>query len=238
MSNIEKVPSAMIRTYSVGYGKVRGDRLVDHSISIRPTRNRLVIAMAVSAWIIASLLASIGLLVDFAVRDSNSGVGYRDPLTVHIREGMVEKNSNVSTGNEAARSLPREQAVSADLAQVQREVESIDPPEPPAESQPVKDWYEIANHAAKASVDEYFRQEEIRSLMWRQTRSTMFQAGDDMVANDEDPVLSNIRFKRQSRVLGLGINIGSCFIGIPIAGVPVEERSTGITVFVCNRDSG
>jgi hypothetical protein len=96
----------------------------------------------------------------------------------------------------------------------------------------------MAGEAAKTSVDYYFRQEESRASMWQQTRSIMFQPASDTILKDIEPLLADIRFKRRSRVIGLGINVGSCFIGIPIAGVPVEERSIGISFFICGQDSG
>jgi hypothetical protein len=194
--------------------------------------------MGISACSIALLLALLGSLFDFAVRFSKPNIEHGEPLTIHIRNGEGEKDSNFVRGNKVVRSLPQEQVVSDEFAELQQEVASDDSPELPADSQAVKDWRAIADEVAKTSVDEYFRQEEIRASMWRKTRSIMFRPANDMVVQDREPILSDVRFKRRSRVVGLGINVGSCFIGIPIAGVPVEERSIGITVFVCGQDSG
>jgi hypothetical protein len=106
-------------------------------------------------------------------------------------------------------------------------------PELPADAHPVQDWRAIAKAAARASVDEYFRNEESRASEWRQSRSIMFAPVGDFVVREEEPVLSDFRFKPQIHIVGLGVTIGSCFIGIPIAGVPVEQRTVGINLFVC-----
>jgi len=205
---------------------------------MRPTRDRLLIAMGVSTCSIALLLAMLGSLVDFAAGVSIPRIEDNDLLTVHVRKRERESNPNVTTGNGAVRSLPQEQTISSESAELPQQVASVHAPESPADLPPVKDWRAMADEAAQASVDEYVRQEESRASMWRQTRSIMFQPANDTVVTDIEPLLADIPFKRRSRVIGLGINIGSCFIGIPIAGVPVEERSIGITIFLCGQDSG
>lgn len=205
---------------------------------MRPTRNRLLVAMGVSTCSIALLLAVLGSLVDFAAGVSIPRIEDNDLLTVHVRKRERESNPNVTTGNGAVRSLPQEQTISSESAELPQQFASVHAPESPADLPPVKDWRAMADEAAQASVDEYVRQEESRASMWRQTRSIMFQPANDTVVKDIEPLLADIPFKRRSRVIGLGINIGSCFIGIPIAGVPVEERSIGITIFLCGQDSG
>jgi hypothetical protein len=205
---------------------------------MRPTRDRLLIAMGVSTCSIALLLAVLGSLVDFAAGVSIPRIEDNDLLTVHVRKRERESNPNVTTGNGAVRSLPQEQTISSESAELPQQFASVHAPESPADLPPVKDWRAMADEAAQASVDEYVRQEESRASMWRQTRSIMFQPANDTVVKDIEPLLADIPFKRRSRVIGLGINIGSCFIGIPIAGVPVEERSIGITIFLCGQDSG
>ena len=103
---------------------------------------------------------------------------------------------------------------------------------------PVKDWSAIADEAAKTSVDEFVRQEESRASMWRQSRSMMFQPSNEFVVNEAEPVISDFRFIPRIYVAGLGVTIGSCFIGIPLVGIPVEQRTVAISLFVCARRSG
>jgi hypothetical protein len=92
--------------------------------------------------------------------------------------------------------------------------------------------------AARASVDEFFRNKESRSAMWQQTHSIMFQPTADFESMKDAPIISDFRFRPQLHVVGLGFTIGSCFIGIPLAGVPVEQRSVAVSLFVCAADSG
>jgi hypothetical protein len=61
----------------------------------------------------------------------------------------------------------------------------------------------------------------------------MFETPDSLATDVELPVLVNFRFKPESHVAGLGITVGSCFIGIPLFGIPVEERSVAIRPVVC-----
>ena len=146
---------------------------------MRPTRHRLLSAMGISACIVAVLLALVGSLVDFAEHGGR--------LTILIRNGGGEPNSNVTTGDQPVHSSP---------------------------------------------------QEESRTSMWRQSHSIMFQPGSDIVVREEESILSDFRFKPRVYVVGLGVTIGSCFIGIPLAGVPVEQRTVAISLFVCARNSG
>ena len=211
---------------------------MDFHTSVRPTRQRLVTAMGIATCAIVVLFAMLESLVGFGVSISNPGIEHEDSLTVTIikgeDEGEGEEASGSTPGNKSVRSLLQEQVISSDFAELQPEVAPVDSPEPPGEPQPAKDWRTIADEAAKASVDEYFRQEESRDSMWKRSHSIMFQPPKETMVMDKEPLLSNVHFKRRSRVIGLGINIGSCFIGIPLAGVPVEDRSAAITVFVCS----
>ncbi len=207
---------------------------MDNSTSIRPTRNRLLISMSISACSIALLLALPGTLFDFVEKGSKLDPENGDRLIVRIIKGEGQKQATHTAGNNAVPLLTQEQVVSADISDFQQKLAPVDSPGPPADSQPVKDWQAIAVKAAKASIDEYSRQEKSRALMWQRTHSVMFQPTNDVLVKDEKPLLSDIRFKQYSHVLGLGFNIGSCFIGIPIAGVPVEKRSAAISVFVCS----
>jgi len=66
----------------------------------------------------------------------------------------------------------------------------------------------------------------------------MFQPEIEPALRELDPILPNFRFKPQVYVAGLGITIGSCFVGIPIIGVPIEQRTVAISLFVCAKGSG
>ena len=96
----------------------------------------------------------------------------------------------------------------------------------------------MADEAVKTSMDEYFRQEESRASMWRRSHSIMFQPAGDIVVKEIELIISDFRFMPRVHVVGLGLTIGSCFIGIPIAGVPVEQRTVAIRLIVCAPNSG
>ena len=46
-------------------------------------------------------------------------------------------------------------------------------------------------------------------------------------------IIADREFRVPVGVLGIGITIGSCFIGIPLAGIPVENRTVGPTLTYC-----
>ena len=72
--------------------------------------------------------------------------------------------------------------------------------------------------------------------MWRTTHSVMFQSEGGYIPKQEVPIIPGFRFKPQVHVAGLGVTIGSCFVGLPLVGVPVEERTAAIGLFVCAKD--
>lgn len=211
---------------------------IDYSISTRPTRRRLLTAMGISTFAIAVLLASLDMLVDFAADYSDLGIEFEDPLTVHIRNGGDEPVTNLATDDQVVHAPPQDEIDAAEVAEIQQEAAPADSRVPPADSLPVRDWRLIAGKAAKEIVDDQFRQEKSRASMWRQSYSVMFQPGDEIAVKQEKPILADIRFIPQIHVLGIGLTIGSCFIGIPLAGVPVEQRNVAMTIFVCAQDSG
>ena len=98
---------------------------------------------------------------------------------------------------------------------------------------PTRDWHELAAMAGKEQVEEYFRQEDIRAAMWEKSRSSMFANDDPYTGVAEAPILANLRFREPVGVVGIGFTIGSCFFGVPLAGIPVEDRTVAITVLYC-----
>jgi len=110
---------------------------------------------------------------------------------------------------------------------------SIEEPAIEPESDPAPDWRALTSDYAREFVADQFRREEIRAAMWQRSHSAMFQRDEHFAMLVETPILEDLDFREPAGVLGLGITIGSCFIGIPLAGIPVEERSVAITVFYC-----
>jgi hypothetical protein len=114
---------------------------------------------------------------------------------------------------------------------------SVSPPESPLDAQRAINWREAITETVAEFVNEDVRQEESRAHMWRQNYSVMFQPADEIGLTEPDPVIPDFRFKPEIHVVGIGVTIGSCFFGLPILGVPVEDRTVAIRLFVCAKDS-
>lgn len=218
---------------------------IDYSISMRPTRHRLLTAMGISTCAVLILLVLLGKLFDIAVNYSKSGNEPADPLTVHIRAGGVgaEAKSDPTTDNQVVHSQPPDEVESPEVADLQHEVAPREYREPPVKSAPeksppIRDWRSIAGEASKEFVADQFRQEVSRESMWRQSYSVMFEPAGETFDTEEEPIIADLRFIPRVHVLGIGLTIGSCFIGIPILGGPVEQRTGAITLFICAQDSG
>lgn len=216
---------------------MQGNGLINYSAPIRPTRGRLLAAMGVSTCSVALLLAFLGSLVDFAKSRSKPSDESGQRLTVHIKQGEGELNPELTMENQAVSSLPQEEIDLAENPDLQLQAVTVHSPEPPPDPRPTEDWWAIPERAARASIDKQFRNEEIRASMWRQSHSIMFQPAGNLMAKEEEPVISDFRFKPEIHVVGLGVKIGSCFIGVPLAGVPVEKRTVGISLVVCAKKS-
>ena len=203
---------------------MNADGLIDYCAAARPTHSRLLVASGIASCLVALLLASLGPFFDITASTSKPPVA----LSVHIRKSEAQRAPDTIVPEQAVVNKPAKPPpvavppVTPDL--------TIDAP-------PVTDWRAIADAAAKASVDDYAQKEAARASMWRRSHSVMFQPGDEFMLQDEVPLLADVRFVYRSRIVGLGLNIGSCFFGVPIAGVPVEQRSGAITIIVCGRDS-
>jgi hypothetical protein len=192
--------------------------------------------MGISAFFIAVMLALFGSLVDFAGRVSITDLEHAGRLTVVIRTDDGEPESKFAAEKKSAPSSSQQAVDPANPMDGQPEVSAPLAPAPPVDSPLVKDWHAIAKTAARASVDNFFRNEESRASLWRQTRSIMFRAASDFVVREEEPAIPDFRFTPEIHVVGLGLTIGSCFIGIPIAGVPVEQRTVAINLIVCAKN--
>lgn len=224
------------------------DTRIDYSISIRPTRHRLLTAISISACAVVALLALLGTLVDFAENTLRPGFEQGEPLTVHIRNGGGAPNADLTSpdltnpdimiDDQVVRSSSQDETGLAKVADLQQTDAPPDSPQQPVVLPPIRDWRSIAGKAVKEIADDQFRQEESRESMWRQSYSVMFQPADDILDLQEKSVIADVRFIPRIHVLGLGLTIGSCFFGIPILGGPVEQRTGAITLVICAQDSG
>ena len=206
---------------SVGVAKenTKDSRLIEHYPPLRKTHHRLFIAMGVAAGLMLIVIALLEVFLDFEVTTPKRNSTQGQSLTVHLRQNDAESKPERITSEQAD-----------DLRL--REIVSVAPETQPDERS-AADWRKIITESVAAIGNEKVRREESRSSMWRQSHSIMFQPESEHVLREQDPIIPNFRFKPQVHVAGLGITIGSCFIGIPILGVPVEERTAAISLFVC-----
>jgi len=194
--------------------------------------------MGISTCAVAALLALLGLIVDMSGKALVPFVQPAEILNILIRNVTDEPVTDTTTDDAAEDSLPIPTLAPAENRERQYTIAPVHPPQPADEPKPVRDWYALAELAAQATVDEHFKQEKIRASMWQQTHSEMFRPSGETLSLEEEPVLSDLRFIPKIHVVGLGVTIGSCFIGLPLVGVPVEQRSAAISIFVCAGDSG
>ena len=208
----------------------------------RSTRLRLCIALGMATSII--LVALLTVEVNLGIDAVNSVVSQERLMTVDIRRSGFGRSRDVKT-DEQTRALQigdeqwldderlLKESEQVDAAKSRREV-SERAAEPPVGSVATTNWNALKERAAREIVDDHWRKEHFRASMWRQTRSVMFRADSDAGASNERvPVMANLDFREPAGVLGLGFTFGSCFVGIPLAGIPVEARSTAITLFYC-----
>lgn len=214
-----------------------GERRIELSTPIRPTHYRLLAAMGISACFIAVVLAVVGALIASVVKIPIPRPDPGGGLTLVIERGEAEPETEHATEERVIPSLPQEE-VAAEQPDPPRDLVTESSPEPSDDVKTVTDWQLIAEETAKASVDQYYRNEESRAVKWRQSRTIMFQPPGSFEIPEEDPVIPDFRFKPEIHVVGLGVTIGSCFVGIPLAGVPVEQRTVAMTFVVCAEDSG
>jgi hypothetical protein len=192
--------------------------------------------MGISVFFIAVMLALFGSLVDFAGRESIANFEQAGQLTVVVRTDDGEPDLEFATEKKSVPSSSQQAVDAADPIDSQRKILTLVAPAPPIDPPPVTDWHAIAKTAARATVDDFFGNEASRTSMWRQTRSIMFKPTGDLVVKGEEPAIPDFRFTPEIHVVGLGLTLGSCFIGIPIVGVPVEQRTVAINLFVCAKD--
>ena len=153
-----------------------------------------------------------------------------EPLTVVIEQRSVEALSEISVPEYERRAVLPD--ISEDLIP---EVPVVDVHEDALTDDPIpaRDWYEIAREPVRQSIDEFFANEESRKKMWRQTGSVMFRDTGQFDFREPESIIAAREFRRPVGVLGIGLTIGGCFFGIPLAGIPVEERGVGPNVIYC-----
>ena len=209
-------------------------------IAIRPTGFRLLMAIGVSTCVVAALLAVLGYVLEPSRGALTSGPQGDQSLAVHIVQmGSAERETMppVSSADAAPPSQPQDSVPPENLTDRHQDVASTAAVIPRENARAAPDWHAMADVAATTSANDYFRKEGLRESMWRQSHSIMFEPAEGPVSKSTEPLIADLQFKRRSRIVGLGINVGACFFGIPLLGVPVEQRTVAINVIVCGQDS-
>lgn len=181
------------------------------------------------------MLSLLGSLVERAGRIPTPELEHGDSLTILI-EMRGSESAFDSLSETPTMPLPEPPAAAAEADRAPPAAVTPEP-EPTQDPQPKRDWHAIAKSAATSSVEDYYRNQDSRAALWRETHSIMFEPTGDFIAQEEAPVLRGFRFKPEIHVFGLGVTIGSCFIGLPLVGVPVEQRTIAINLFVCAEES-
>ena len=154
------------------------------------------------------------------------------PIRIRIQPKMPEPSLDESDSRQSVSEVSQEASTPIDPAGDQTEESDDSKIETaPAEKSRV-DWRATAKTVARSSVENEHQARALRDKMWRQSFSTMFQPEPES-AISEQPILASLEFEPEFRVLGIGVTIGSCFFGVPILGVPVEQRTVGPNVIVC-----
>ena len=216
----------------------RDSRLIEHYAPLRKTQHRLLVAMGVAAGLMLIVIALLEVFLDFEVSTPKRSSTQGQSLTVHLRQNDADSKPERISGEQADDLQLREIVSVAEISTAPEDATSVIPPESQPDERSAADWRNMITESAAAIGNEKVRREVSRSSMWRQSHSIMFQPESEHVLWEQDPIIPNFRFKPQVHVAGLGITIGSCFIGIPIVGVPVEERTVAIRLFVCAKGSG
>ena len=190
--------------------------------------------MGVATCLVWLALALLGLYLKIAATTFGPG---RDPiLTVHITLEETEPKPAPAAADQEADLLPADAVPIANDTETPPRLSPDKTPRPPPDERAAIDWHRAITETVAAIGNEKQRQEELRSSMWRQTHSIMFQPSSAAVLREPEPILPDFRFKPELHVAGLGMTIGSCFIGLPLVGIPVEERTVAITLFTCAKD--
>lgn len=203
---------------------------IDQLAETRPTRQRLLAAMGMSTCALAALLA----LVQWSeiLKGGNAFLTTREPLVVAFERPGFEEEPEP-----APEEVPVEPEIAATEA-IETPVESEPPApavydEPEAVEKPPTDWSAVTQSTVRTYAEDARQAEAREDAMWRQSYSMMFERAETFTAEAPPPPIDGFRFEPEFRVLGIGLKIGNCFFGIPILGVPVEQRSVGPNVIVC-----
>lgn len=193
--------------------------------------------MGIATFLLSLLFIVLDAFVSF-VPDTRASRTFPDEfLRVLIKHDEAKPNLEHEADDLAIAPKFQESEPDVKTVTANREATPIAPSESPATQRSPIDWNRAIAESVAPLANEKRKQIENRDAMWQQTHSVMFQPTNE-IFNGPAPLLAELRFKPEIHVLGLGLKIGSCFIGLPFVGVPVEDRTAAIRLFACADDSG
>ena len=214
--------------------------------SERPSNRRLIVALILASIILGAIL-TIPVELPSCI-DDICEIDEESITSVTIVESNDQEltNSEIVPGKPLERSITQEEQLSHSTASQSESSENQSTDTKPTDevaqttvlsatesTTTPRDWTEIARNAAASAVDDSIERETNRAQMWSQSRSVLFKPDDEVTPGEADLQLPDLRFRR--RVIGLGATIGGCFVGIPLFGIPVEERTVGVTLIFCGQ---
>ena len=191
-----------------------------------------------SSVTILILLEVLSVLISHAICTEDWCAEKRGTATVYVLPPKPEPVSDITLPDrELLPAPPVQQEVvdprSADRAGNEEGAEHDEDNDALSNLTPDRDWYAIAEDAAKGTIADRFEQEEVRMTMWRETGSVMFRDIGEFDFQEPETIIAKREFRIPVGVLGIGMTIGGCFIGIPLAGIPVDKRSAGPNLIYC-----
>ena len=200
----------------------------------RHSPRRLILALALSSFITASTLT----LVPNPFGNTARSLVESQHLTVVLKQESIEVLSEITVSDYEKSTGSHDQPDTSVRQAAATKILETDPPQKNtgklvSEQSANMDWYEIGRSSVHWTIDEYFENEETRKKMWHRTGSVMFADTGGFDFREPEPIIAAREFRRPVGVLGLGLTIGGCFFGIPLAGIPVEERGIGPNVVYC-----
>ncbi len=202
------------------------------------SHHRLAIAVGVSSVVILVVLEILSVLIRSATCRDGWCSEERGIPTVYLRPPKPESVPDFTLPDREILPAPevRQEVANprfVDRAGSEQATELDEDMKPQSDLTTGKDWYAVAKETAKQTMADRYEQEEVRKSMWRQTGSVMFRDTGEFDFQEPDTIIAKSEFRIPVGVLGIGITLGGCFIGIPLAGIPVDRRSAGPNLIYC-----
>lgn len=216
--------------------------------TVRPTQHRLLLSLVPATIVVALMLQALAIIVSaqlptLTIADSTtralSVLLFHPAAPPDSTEAMAQTPipEDVTATVEQSAAVPSEPLPLLDSAEpdarpgpLEAESEAA-----PGQSDPAVDWYRLAKSTSAEYVELLHAEEARREERWRTSGSVLFEPRADVPNPAEVNLLPDYRFLEPAGVLGLGIPFGECFVGLPLIGIPVEDRTPGITLFYCRR---